>query len=96
MAGESAAIRRGLALVAILGLTLVLQALSLSAAYADHEARFRGQGGPAVDIGLIAWTAVGAVLGFGALVAAVLWWERRDEAAARKVQAKAKQEEGGP
>lgn len=94
MAGWPAALRRLLAAVALLGTATSAWALWAGVAYADHETRFKGQGGAVVDVGLIAWTVVGALLGLAALFALTLWWERRDEAAARRAQEEAGQEEG--
>lgn len=86
MAAKSVALR-----AAAVVLVLAVGGLALAGrAYADHESRFHGQGGPAVDIVLLTWTVVGSVLALAVLVAVVRLWERRDEAAARRAESEAR------
>lgn len=54
-----------------------------SPALASHETRFQGSAGWELDPLTIAWTVVGALLGFALVVGAAVLWERREETAQR-------------
>ncbi len=66
---------------------LLMQGLVAGPAYASHYANFKGQGLDLnLELLLLALTAVAALLCFGALIAIVRFWERRDEEGARQAQ----------